>query len=53
MRFSFGVEVGASDELKSCVIEKDEQLIRELLLVKDDVGGSRIGEGEEGCSREC
>ena len=27
MRFSFRVEVGAGDELKSCVIENDEQLI--------------------------
>jgi hypothetical protein len=27
MRFSFGVEVGAGDELNICVIENDEQLI--------------------------
>lgn len=27
MRFSFGVEVGAGDELKICVIGNDEQLI--------------------------
>jgi hypothetical protein len=40
IRFSFGVELVDGDELKICVIEDDEQLLRELLFVKDDVGES-------------
>lgn len=50
MRFSFGVEVGAGDELKSCVIENDEQLIpRAAPRVRTTLGD----QGDESCSREC